>query len=142
MKKISFLFLLITLLACGERGSKGIIFDNLLIYVPLPGNSVTAGYTNIVNQSNQNIIITSITSPQFSNVEIHETVIKDGIAKMIEIKQLMIPKNDSILLERGGKHLMLFDPILAIKKSQNIELEVLLSSNEKITFSVSATSRF
>ncbi|HJL92853.1 MAG TPA: copper chaperone PCu(A)C [Woeseiaceae bacterium] len=142
MKKISLLFLLIILLACDAKESKGIIFNNLLIYAPFPGNTVTAGYTNIINQSDKNITITSITSPQFNNVEIHETVIKDGIAKMIEIKQLMIPKNDSIMLERGGKHLMLFEPRLPIKENQNIKLEILLSTNDKITFSVSATSRF
>ncbi len=141
MKKPSLLILLI-LLACEAKESEGIIFDNLLIYAPFPGNSVTAGYTNIVNQSNKNIAIISITSPQFRNVEIHETVIQDGIAKMIEIKQLMIPKNDSILLERGGKHLMFFDSRSEIEKGQNIDLEVLFSNNEKITFSVSATSRF
>ena len=141
MKKFYLLFLLI-LFACGTKESKGIIFDNLLIYAPLSGNSVTVGYTNIINQSNNNITIASIASPQFNNVEIHETVIKDGITRMIEIKRLMIPKNGSIILQRGGKHLMLFDPIQEIKKDQKIDLEVLLSNNDKITISVSATSRF
>ena len=49
----------------------------------------------------------AVTSPQFGAVEIHETKIEDGIARMRELDALVVPARGSVTLERGGKHLML-----------------------------------
>ena len=100
------LFLLTSLLfflaACEKNGSS-VSFNNLEIYAPLPGNTVTSGYTKITNNTDVTISIDSITSPDFEAVEIHETIIVNGIARMIEIEQLTIPANNDVVLKRGGK---------------------------------------
>ena len=116
------LFLLTSLLfflaACEKNGSS-ISLNNLEIYAPLPGNTVTSGYTKITNNTDVTISIDSITSPDFETVEIHETIIVNGIARMIEIEQLTIPANNDVVLQRGGKHFMFFEPTSSISIGQD-----------------------
>ncbi len=139
------LFLLTSLLfflaACGKN-ENSISLTNLEIYAPLPGNTVTSGYANITNNTDVTISIDSITSPNFKTVEIHETIIVSGIARMIEIEQLTIPANNDVVLKRGGKHIMFFDPTENIKIGKNIKLNIKLSNNENLKLEVPAKSRF
>tara|TARA_Y100000768_G_scaffold105029_1_gene76958 strand:+ start:149 stop:574 length:426 start_codon:yes stop_codon:yes gene_type:complete len=139
------LFLLTSLLfflaACGKN-ENSISLTNLEIYAPLPGNTVTSGYANITNNTDVTVSIDSITSPNFKTVEIHETIIVSGIARMIEIEQLTIPANNDVVLKRGGKHIMFFDPTENIKIGKNIKLNIKLSNNENLKLEVPAKSRF
>ena len=137
----SYISIIFFLAACEKNGSS-ISLNNLEIYAPLPGNTVTSGYTKITNNTDVTISIDSITSPDFETVEIHETIIVNGIARMIEIEQLTIPANNDIVLKRGGKHFMFFDPTKNINIGQNIKLNIKLSNNENLKFEVPAKSRF
>ena len=133
---------LLFLLAACEKNGCSISLNNLEIYAPLPGNTVTSGYTKITNNTDVTISIDSITSPDFETVGIHETIIVNGIARMIEIEQLNIPANNDVVLKRGGKHFMFFDPTKNINIGQNIKLNIKLSNNENLNFEVPAKSRF
>jgi copper(I)-binding protein len=68
---------------------------------------MSAGFLVLTNNTGDDILISSVTSPQFESVEIHETTIEDSIARMREIEELLVPANGSVTLERGGKHLMM-----------------------------------
>ena len=61
---------------------------------------------------------------------------------MIEIENLFIPKNDAVLLERGGKHFMFFEPTSSISIGQEIKLSIGLSNDSNIDIVVPAKSRF
>ena len=141
MRSLFSISILLFLSACDSQKSS-LTLDGLEIYAPLPGNSVTSGYANIKNNSNEGITIESINSPDFKLVEIHETIINDGIARMIEIENLFIPKNDAVLLERGGKHFMFFEPTSSISIGQEIKLSIGLSNDSNIDIVVPAKSRF
>ena len=141
MRSLFSISILLFLSACDSQKSS-LTLDDLEIYAPLPGNSVTSGYANIKNNSNEGITIVSINSPNFKLVEIHETIINDGIARMIEIENLFIPRNDAVLLERGGKHFMFFEPTSSISIGQEIKLSIGLSNDSNIDIVVPAKSRF
>jgi len=51
-----------------------------------------------------------VTSPQFGAVELHESTVEDGVARMRAIPELVVPAHGTATLERGGKHLMLMAP--------------------------------
>jgi copper(I)-binding protein len=68
---------------------------------------MSAGFLVLTNNTDEAIRITSVTSPQFGSVELHETTIEDGIARMRKMDALLVPARGSVTLERGGKHLML-----------------------------------
>ena len=94
------------LFACGAP-QPPLVVTGLEVTQPMPGRHMSAGYLVLTNNTGEDILISSVTSPQFASVEIHETTIKDGVSRMREIEELVVPANGSVTLERGGKHLML-----------------------------------
>lgn len=102
------LFVLL-LSACGAPEAPLVVSD-LEITRPMPGMQMSAGYFVITNNTGETARITNVTSPQFAAVEIHETTIADGVSRMRELDGLEIPGRSSVVLERGGKHLMLMRP--------------------------------
>jgi len=96
--------------ACGSEPQPPLVATDIVIIEAMPGKQMTAGYLSLTNHSNAAISITSVSSPEFESVEIHESLLDDGVAKMRRITELSIPANTTITLERGGKHLMLMRP--------------------------------
>ena len=107
--RISILLLAMLLSACGAPEAP-LVISELEITKPMPGMKMSAGFLVITNQTNETARITRVSSPQFEAVEIHETTISDGISRMRELEALEVPGQSSIVLERGGKHLMLIRP--------------------------------
>ena len=142
MQKLLPLILAILLTGCDSLKSNGITFNDLTVYAPRAGSRVTAGFTNIINKSADAVTITSISSPQFNSVEIHETAIINGVARMVKIEALTIPEHQSVALKPGGKHLMLIDPKKFITEGEEINLIIELSRNETVMLSTAAVSRF
>ena len=142
MKKILTITLILLLMGCDSLKTSDLIFNDLTVYAPRAGNRVTAGVTNITNNSPDTITINSISSPQFNIVEIHETIMNNGIASMIKINTLTILEKQSVSLKPGGKHLMLIDPVKRISEGEEIRLIFELSNNETMTLNTTAVSRF
>jgi len=95
--------------ACGQP-QPPLVASDVDITRPMPGMKMSAGFFVLTNNTDEPIRITRVTSPQFAAVEIHETTIEDGIARMRELDALLVPPRSTVTLERGGKHLMLMRP--------------------------------
>lgn len=107
--RIPVLLLASLLAACGTSEAPVVVSD-VEITRPVPGRHMSAGFLVVTNNTDAAVRITSVTSPQFANVEIHETTITDGISRMRELEALLVPPHGSVTLERGSKHLMLMRP--------------------------------
>lgn len=101
--------------ACGDEAKPPLVASDIVIIESIPGGRMSAGYFSLRNNTNVAIRISKITSPEFETVEIHESTLENGIAKMRRIEELSIPANSSVTLENGGKHLMLMRPTAAIE---------------------------
>lgn len=109
--RVCVLMLSIVLLsACGGSPQPDLVAADVDVVQPMPGKAMTAAYLTLTNNSEQTIIITRVTSNEYSLVQIHETTIEDGIARMRPLPQLEIRPGGDVKLERGGKHLMLMRP--------------------------------
>jgi len=97
------------LVACGSPQAP-LVVSELEITRPMPGTKMSAGFLVLTNNTDETIVVTSVTSPQFESVEMHETTVTDGISRMRELETLEVPGQGSVTLERGGKHLMLMRP--------------------------------
>ena len=106
----SVLFLLAVLLAACGAPEPPLVVSELEITKPIPGMRMSAGFLVVTNNTDEETRITHITSSQFEAVEIHETTVTDGISRMRELDALVVPGRTSVVLERGGKHLMLMRP--------------------------------
>lgn len=102
------------LAACGGEAKAPLVASDIVITEPMPGRHMSAGYISFTNNTSDAINITHVVSPEFAVVELHESLVEDGIAKMRPIKELVIPANSSVSLQRGGKHLMLMRPTGAL----------------------------
>ena len=90
-------------------------------YIPLgPEGMVNAGYMKLNNTSDSDITLHYITSPVYDAVQIHSTIQKNGVAKMVHAKNLVVPAKGSVALEPGGSHLMLMGPRRNIKEGDEI----------------------
>lgn len=68
---------------------------------------MSAGYLTLTNNSDKPILVTSVTSPHFARIEMHESIIENNISRMQRIDELWIEAHQSTRFEPGGKHLML-----------------------------------
>ena len=100
----------ISLGACSDDTKTPLVAANIEVIEPMPGKKMSAGYLTLINNTDTAINISSVASPEFELVEIHESLLEDGVAKMRRIPELLIPADSALSLERGGKHLMLMRP--------------------------------
>jgi copper(I)-binding protein len=101
-----------------------------------PTSRVLAAYMRIINQTEGDLTVTGITSPDFDAADLHRTVVEDGVARMLPVPELTIPAGGSITLEPGGLHLMLFDPVRPLQQGDSVTLVLHRSDDICITLSV------
>ena len=104
--RLSVALLALVLVACGSP-KPPLVISELEVTQPIPGRNMSAGFFILTNNTDEVISITGVDSPQFTRVEIHETTVTDGVSRMRELDALQVPAQGSVVLERGGKHLML-----------------------------------
>lgn len=75
-----------------------------------PTARVLAGYMVVDNPGTQAATLVGAASPLAGMVEIHETVVTDGVASMEHRPELVIPAGGQLVLEPGGAHLMFMQP--------------------------------
>ncbi len=102
--------------ACSGETKTPLLASNIEIFEAMPGKTMSAGYLTLINNTDVAITISNVASPEFESVEIHESILEDGVAKMRRIAELLIPADAKLTLERGGKHLMLMRPTGAAKQ--------------------------
>ena len=111
MKRLAAALAALALVAgCSDNDGPPIVATNVVVTAPGAGIPMAAGYLRIGNRSGSDIRITRVSSPEYGSVEMHETVIEDGVARMRAIPVLEIADGETVVFERGGKHLMLMQP--------------------------------
>jgi len=96
--------------ACGAEPQPPLVATELVVTRPMPGARMSAAYLSLTNNTEATIRITRVTSAQFGSVQLHESILDNGIARMRAIPALEIPAGETLTLQRGGKHLMLMRP--------------------------------
>lgn len=97
------------------KSSKLPILLNYWVHLGPPNTRVMAAYGELVNTGKRDIVLTGISNSDFDKVELHETVIKNGVGAMIPQNDLVIKAGESLLFEPGKRHIMLITPLKAFK---------------------------
>ena len=116
-------------------------FDNAWIRAIPPGIKMTAGYGTISNDTADELVIDSFTSPFFRDVSLHRTEVVDGVNKMREVENLVIAPGESLELAPGGYHLMLMLPSQSIVQNQVVPLEMHTADGRTLNFEVPVEKR-
>ena len=85
---------------------------------------VRAGYIDLHNASAKTITITGLSSPGFERIEIHQSLVQDGLQKMSKLAELVIPAGARIRLKPGSLHMMMINPISPVKTGGQISVEL------------------
>lgn len=94
----------------GEAQAPQIRVEEMVIMAPLAGRNVTAGYLEVVNEGAEADRLTAATIEGVGRVELHETEVDpDGVARMRQVEGMTVLPGGSLVLQPGGKHLMLFE---------------------------------
>lgn len=112
------------------------------VFAPLPGTHAAVAYMTIRNNTQTDIVVGSISSPQFASVMLHETQIVDGVARMTMLKSLLIPAHSSVVLGNGGLHIMLMNPVRAVELEQPVSLHFNYDVAGLVIVSTTMRSRF
>ncbi len=132
---------LLAITSCQRVSGPPLEISNISVFAPLPGTSTAVSYMTVKNNTRTDIVISAIDSPQFELVELHETRIEDGIARMQKLGELVVPPQSTVLLEKGGKHLMLMSPRSVLTVNQPVELEFTYDGDGMLIFNTTIQSR-
>ena len=116
------LVLLISVLGCSESGPV-LSVSQLQVIAPAPGRTASVAYMAIHNQGDIPDVLTGISSSQFARIELHQTVLKDGVARMQALGDVTIDANSSTDFEPGGRHVMLFEPTRLLMPGDEVSLQ-------------------
>lgn len=125
--------ILLLLAFCSFSAFADLKIENAWVKNAPPVVPVRAAYLTLVNDSEDKIVITKVTSPQFKTVEPHATILKNGVYSMHALHNLTIAPKSSLLLEPAGKHLMLMMPKQSLSGLTSIQLEFHTAKNTIIT---------
>lgn len=97
-----------------------------------PNAQVLAGYAQIENTAGKADAVVAVSSPAFEKAEIHHSEVKNGVARMAQLKQFDLPPRQVVKLEPGGTHIMLFNPKSPLRMGQHVTLSFTLRSGKTL----------
>lgn len=110
-----------------------IVVEDPWINLSPPGIKNNAGYMTITNNRSEEIVLKSISSPEFGKAHIHETRMTNEEMKMIPLDDLTIQPGTSVAFEPGGLHIMLMHRSESIYDGDGIELNLNFSDGGDIS---------
>lgn len=116
------------LIASCSKSGPALSVSDVQVVAPAPGRKASVAYLTIHNKSSDSVDLISISSPQFGRVELHETTLENGIARMRALQSISVDADASIELAPGGKHVMLFEPVKALLPGSSVSLHLNFAS--------------
>lgn len=91
-----------------------------------------AGFGKITNACNAPAVVVAASSPSFAEVSLHETRIENDMSRMREVRALRLSAGETAVLAPGGMHLMLMQPIAALKAGDKVMLKLKLQDGREL----------
>ena len=67
-----------------------------------------AAYMRITNTTFLDNVLIAVETSAADTVELHTTMVENEIMRMRPVKEISLPKQETVVMEPGGSHLMLF----------------------------------
>jgi len=102
-----------------------------------PPNAQTAAvYLSIDNHGKEVDRLLSAETPAAERVELHEHIHQDGLMKMQQVAEVVIPAGEEVKFAPGGLHLMLFSPTKHYQDGEHFPLTLNFASAGKVEVEV------
>ncbi|MGA9422596.1 MAG: copper chaperone PCu(A)C, partial [Rhodanobacteraceae bacterium] len=90
----------------------------------LPGDLPAAAYATLTNTGPRLVRLSGATSPDYADVMLHRSVVRDGKSLMQAVAGIDIRSGGSVTLAPGGYHLMLMRARHAIEPGDMVHLQL------------------
>lgn len=118
--------------SCDKPVGPPLDVSELEVFAPLPGSTAGVAYMTLINNTSTAITVGRVASPDFERVEIHESLLDDGVFRMRELDSLVVDPRRPTQLREGGKHLMLMGPGSDVDIGQPVTLLIYYGEDGEI----------
>ncbi len=107
--------------------------ENYWLQAAPPNASVMAAYGELINNTDNEIVLLDAYSPAFGMTMIHQSVLVDGVAKMIHQDEIIIKPHNKLTFKPGSYHIMLMQPQFKINKGDKIKINLIYKKGNQKT---------
>ncbi len=119
----------IALASCGQGDI--LYADNARINLSPVDDNPSAGYLDL-HGGRVDTALVGVTADDVVRLEMHETVETDGMMQMQMVKSINIPAGETVKLEPGGKHLMIWGLSESARNRGTMPLTLIYSNDDRI----------
>lgn len=113
-----------------------IVLDQGFVRAMPPGQKITAAYMSLRNISEQDVVVSGVSSDIAPRVEIHESYTREGMMAMRQLPLVTVPAGGRLVLAPGGVHLMLFNIGEQLKEGDQVNILVAYKNGASQQFSL------
>ncbi len=97
-----------------------------------PGVSMWAGFVTLKNTSDRPVALVRAESPAFHMVELHRSVVENGLVRMREQQRIEITPGASLALQPGGYHLMLMHARQPVRAGERLPIVLHFDNGQQL----------
>ena len=132
-KLLKFILFAIALLISTEiLAAPDIKIENAWIASTEEADDMSVAYMSLF--SNEDLILTSVTSQRIKTIEMHNTIQEKGVMKMRMAHEIRIDQDKTFEFKSGGHHLMLMDFKGPLKAGQKVKLTLHFKDKKNQSF--------
>lgn len=124
---------MLALMSTTALAANGVTAEGAWIRQAPPGMKMLAGYLIIHNNGATPRAVVAAGSPAFGHIELHRSVIRNGVAEMIPQQRITITPHGTLRFAPGGYHLMLMQPKRTFSLGETIPLTLRFANGQTIT---------
>lgn len=98
----------------------------------LPNNLPAAGYVTLVNAGDKPVDLVDISSNDYGDAMLHQTVSNGSTQKMVMVDKLTVPAHGQVSIAPGGYHVMLEDAKHKVAPGDTVHLTLKFSDGETL----------
>ena len=87
-----------------------------------PGAQVSAAYGMVMNNTDQTVTLSTVSSEISGSAEMHEVIADGDQRRMAELESIDIAPHETLIFEPGGRHIMLLDIAAPPIVGENVEI--------------------
>ncbi|WP_416137688.1 copper chaperone PCu(A)C [Halomonas sp. HK25] len=110
--------------------------ENAQVRAVPPVSTTTVAFMVLHNHGEGDLAVVDVHSPAAGMTELHNHVDVDGVMQMRRVDAISVPAGASAELAPGGLHLMLIDLVAPLHEGDEVEITLVLDSDETLTLSV------
>jgi copper(I)-binding protein len=133
--------LLIGVAPAQQAQTSSLVIDHAWSRATAPGMPMGVAYLSITNHGNVADALVGASTPAAARVEMHETSMVDGVARMRPLSEIVIAPGATVKIAPGGIHLMLVDLEAALERGKTVPLVLEFRHAGKVTVQLAIEAR-